>query len=155
MKTYPNLTALAIPHPYSYATFADHANVTTALFMRVLQGKEELTEKELAGISRLVGIDAAILGAPELIPFPNTDKDNIKEMTALVDFLEYCKRNASGRSVYFQKDIEETENSLKRLRDDFSGGKASYCEFLAIQAKVKQCLDHLTFEVWRGRKKRG
>lgn len=153
MTKYPNLAILAVKHHYHYATFAAHANVTPALFMRVLQEGEELTGSELAGISRLTGVPVAILAARDTIRFQKQDGGNIDKMAKLIDFFEYVKANSSGRSDFFQRRILETAERVDNLQKAFNDNRASYCGFVAVEACVKDCLELLAGEVRRAQRR--
>lgn len=147
MTKYPNLAILAVKHHYHYATFAAHANVTTALFMRVLQEGEELTGPELAGISRLTGVPVAILAARDMIRLQKENSGDVDKMAKLIDFFEYVKANSSGRSAFLQRRISETAERVDSLQKSFDDNRAAYCEFAAVEACVLDCLELLAGEV--------
>lgn len=147
MTKYPNLAILAVKHHYHYDTFAAHANVTPALFMRVLQEGEELTGPELVGISRLTGVPVAILAARDMIYLQKENSGDVDKMANLINFFEYVKANSSGRSALLQRRISETAERVDSLQKAFEDTRAAYCEFVAVECCVRDCLELLTGEV--------
>ena len=153
MTKYPNLAILAVKHHYHYATFAAHANVTTALFMRVLQEGEELTSAEFAGVSRLTGVPVSILAARDMIRFQKENNEDANKMAKLIDFFEYVKDNSSGRSDLLRRRISETAERVDSLQKAFDDNRAAYCEFVAVEDCVKDCLELLAGEVRRAQRR--
>lgn len=145
---YPNLTEVFRWHPYSDATFADHAGITTRLFREVISGDEELTPMELWGISRLIKMPANALNCPKLIML---DKDNYKHKNMVNAITEAIKQineySAKGsRRVKEYIDIHQCDILCEDFLKDFFKNKATYSRYIGIKEHINCVFVHIRYE---------
>lgn len=133
---YPNLAELVQYHPYSIGTFADHANVTLEVFKGVLNNREELAVDEALNLAHFCEIPFGVLTSHELSMITAEDRDAQQMIDELSARANCC-------------DSTPTIDAVKKLREDFDRGLASYCQLRAAAARVEFAETEMRFRQWQ------
>ncbi len=137
---YPNLAEFIQYHPYSIGTFADHANVTLEVFEGILNSREELAVDEALNLAHFCEIPFGVLTSHELSMITVEDKDSqqmIKDLSVRAD------RCASAPAI----------DAVKKLREDFDHGLASYCQLRATASRVEFAETEMRFRQSRSERR--
>lgn len=132
---YPNLTEVYKWHPYSDATFARYAGITTRLFNEVIKGDEKLTFTEMMNISRSIKMPVRALSCPKLIML---SKDNYKHRT-MADEVKEALYIINDHLIYGDKEVKEHINLLdcnikcENFLKDFLDNKATYSRYIGLK----------------------
>ncbi len=135
---YPNLTEVYRWHPYSDATFADHAGITTRLFNEVIKGDEELTFNEMLNIERLIKMPVSALFCPKLIML---SKDNLKHR-AMADKVRDALNTINEQLIIGDKEVKEEINLTRcnirceNFLKDFHNNKVTYGRYIGIKEYI-------------------
>ncbi len=150
-----NLYALIKNHPYHSSTFARYANVTTELLWAAIRGEEELTMREIIGISVNSGVPVGVITCPRVIWLDRNSyrhrtmiRNFKKKLTQICDAYEFGNEDAA----YFvrQKGLEQSE---LLINDFWNKGKVTYCRYLGAMAFVDMTLGWIHKAEPRGLKK--
>ena len=134
---YPNLNSIVRWHSYGTQTFADHAGVARELFDAVLEGEEELTDRELMGIVRLVHIPFGVLKQPEAIFMNNKKFQHCQKVKDLQERYELIKLLRTRAGFERNTDLVVAGQALEDFVRAFEQGKGSYCRYKAIIARIE------------------
>lgn len=139
---YPNLTEVYRWHPYSDATFADHAGITIRLFHEVIEGDEFLEFMEMYNIGRLIGMPLGALFCPKLIML---NKDNYKHRNmanGIAEALECMnKYRAEGnKGVIRYIDMYNCDAMCESFLNAFANNKATYSRYIGVKARIDSTL---------------
>lgn len=136
--SYHNIAELLKYHPYGLPAYEDRAGVTDELFREAVFGKEELLDKEILGISKLVGVPTWILKADDLVLMNNKKYQHREKIRDIKECVEIIEREAEKGKKY---PILFVQGIGKALYEDyiksFEAGKGSYCGFVGIKERIK------------------
>lgn len=103
---YPNLVEMVKYHPYSTATLADHAGVTTELMEEVIKGNGDLLLKEKHKIAQLYQVRVRVLFLLKII---HLDKGNrrhvemVEKLGAWLPIVHEYQQQGSKEADFFMK----------------------------------------------------
>nr|WP_304430514.1 hypothetical protein [uncultured Acetatifactor sp.] len=137
-----NLAELVHYHPYHSSTFARYANVTTELLWAGIRGEEELTRREIIGISVNSGVPVGVITCPGVIWLDRNSyrhrkmiRDFEKKFLLIRDEYEFGNEDAA---YFVRRNGMEQGNLL--IADFWNDGKVTYCRYLGTMAFVDMVL---------------
>lgn len=144
---YPNLAEVYRWHPYSDATFANHAEVTIRLFNEVIYGDEVLTFKEMYKIARLIEMPVSALLCPKLIMLK---KDNFKHRTMtdkVKNALNVMNEHLAGGDEAIKEYINHNHYDImcEDYLNDFFNNKVTYGRYIAIKEHISSLFLRISF----------
>ncbi|WP_283683261.1 hypothetical protein [Parablautia sp. Marseille-Q6255] len=149
-----NLMELRNYHPYGTPAYADFANVTGELMKAVFAGKEDLTDTELAGISRYMGIPLGVLKCKNLIMLSKCNYKHCQMISELSeklnDIWEMQKQGSHEADLFMQR---RGRINLVNLELMFQQGRASYVQYLGVKAEVEDTLLFIAHECKESRRR--
>ena len=155
---YPNLKVLIKYHPYHIGTFANFANVELDLLEAALIGEEELTARELMGISCYGRVPFGVLASPSIVmldPLSLKHKRMLAGMQDALARIEAAVEDGSRAAADFMYTYPSLYcNEVSSLCEDFSLGRpVTYCRYLGVRARIEQCLGSIAIERMERRKR--
>lgn len=131
-----NLYALIKYHPYHSSTFADHVDVTSELLWAAIQGKEELTPREIFGIVKLTGVSSGVITCPRLIWLDRSSYRHrmmVQKLDAKLALICEAARNGNEDACYFvrQGGLEQGDRLISDFQDK---GRILYCRYMGTLA---------------------
>lgn len=134
---YPNLNSIVRWHSFGIPTFADHAGVTIELFEEVLKGGEELSDMELFGIVRLVGIPFGVLKQPKVIFMNNKKFQHCQKVEDLQERYQLIKSLRTREGYERNTDLVVAGQALEDFVRAFEQGNGTYCRYKTVLDKIK------------------
>lgn len=153
---YPNLKELIKKHDYTIETFASHANVTVGVLKAALEGKEELSESELRGITRLTGFPYNALACPKLIMMDHKRYRHKMLISRENEKLRSIIKAAGDGSIKAKSFAEchswNYENGTFLIWTSFMDGEpTSYAMYYCASREKDDCLEDIKNEKRGGR----
>lgn len=135
---YPNLTEVYKYHPYSDATFAEHAKITIKLLHEVLAGDEALTFSEMYHISRLIEMPVDALYCSKLITLSKDNYNHQKMIDKVKNALETMRtyRKMGNEQIIRCLDRDGCDLRCEYLISKFNDNTATYGHYIGVLGHI-------------------